>query len=148
MVFADLVRRYLEFRGFEVKLIINIADVDDRTVNQCLAEEADWKEFTARWQQAFHQDMDALNVLPALDYPKASEHVSQMVDAARELLAKDLAYEKLRSVYFNISRFPDYGKLSGVDLMATQSDKHTDYDYYEKDNPATSPCSSAPPWPS
>ncbi len=135
MVFADLVRRYLEFRGFEVKLIINIADVDDRTVNQCLAEGADWKQFTARWEKVFFEDMAALNVLPALDYPKASQHVSQMVDTARELLAKGLAYEKLRSVYFNISRFPDYGKLSGVDLTATKCDKHTDYDYYEKDNP-------------
>ena len=135
MVFADLVRRYLEFRGFEVKLVINIADVDDRTVNQCLAEGADWKEFTARWEKVFFQDMAALNILSALDYPKASEHINQMVDAARELLAKDMAYAKLRSVYFNISRFPDYGKLSGVDLNATQSHKHTDYDYYEKENP-------------
>ena len=135
MVFADLVRRYLEFRGFEVKLIINIADVDDRTVNQCLAEGADWKEFTARWEKVFFEDMAALNILSALDYPKASEHINQMVDAARELLAKDMAYAKLRSVYFNISRFPEYGKLSGVDLNATQSHKHTDYDYYEKENP-------------
>ncbi|MBU4565763.1 MAG: cysteine--tRNA ligase [Desulfarculus sp.] len=135
MVFADLVRRYLEFRGFEVKLIINIADVDDRTVNQCLAEGADWKQFTARWEKVFFEDMATLNVLPALDYPKASEHINQMVDSARELLAKDMAYVKLRSVYFNISHFPDYGKLSGVDLNATQSDKHTDYDYYEKENP-------------
>ncbi|MCB2193656.1 MAG: cysteine--tRNA ligase [Deltaproteobacteria bacterium] len=135
MVFADLVRRYLEFRRFEVKLIINIADVDDRTVNQCLAEGADWKEFTARWEKVFFEDMDALSVLPALDYPKASEHINQMVDAARELLAKDMAYAKLRSVYFNISHFPEYGKLSGVDLNAVQSDKHTDYDYYEKENP-------------
>ncbi|MBU2517781.1 MAG: cysteine--tRNA ligase [Proteobacteria bacterium] len=135
MVFADLLRRYLEFRGFEVKLIINIADVDDRTVNQCLAEGADWKQFAARWEKVFFEDMAALGILPALDYPKASEHINQMVDAARQLLAKDMAYEKLRSVYFNISRFPEYGKLSGVDLSATKRDKHTDYDYYEKDNP-------------
>jgi cysteinyl-tRNA synthetase len=135
MVFADLVRRYLEFRGFEVKLVINIADVDDRTINQCLAEGADWKEFTARWEKVFFQDMATLNVLPALDYPKASEHISDMVDTARDLLDKGLAYEKLKSVYFNISRFQEYGKLSGVDIDATQCDKHTDYDYYEKDNP-------------
>jgi len=74
-------------------------------------------------------------VQPALDYPKASEHVSEMVQTARELLDKGLAYEKLKSIYFNISRFEDYGKLSGVDIAATQCDKHIDYDYYEKDNP-------------
>ncbi|MCF8034173.1 MAG: cysteine--tRNA ligase [Desulfarculaceae bacterium] len=135
MIFADLARRYLEFRGFEVKLVINIADVDDRTINQCLAEGADWKQFTAKWEQAFFQDMAALGMLPALDYPKASEHVSEIVETARDLLDKGLAYEKLRSIYFNISRFENYGKLSGVDIAATQCDKHTDYDYYEKENP-------------
>jgi len=135
MIFADLVRRYLEFRGFEVKLVINIADVDDRTINQCLAEGADWKQFTAQWEKVFFEDMGALNVLPALDYPKASDHVSEMVETARDLLDKGLAYEKLRSIYFNISRFENYGKLSGVDIAATQCDKSTEYDYYEKDNP-------------
>jgi cysteinyl-tRNA synthetase len=135
MVFTDLTRRYLEFRGFEVKLIINIADVDDRTVNQCLAEGAKLAEFTAKWETAFFADMGTLNVLPARDYPKASEHINEMISATRELLDKGLAYEKLRSVYFNISRFPDYGKLSGVDLSAAGRDKSTDYDYYEKENP-------------
>ena len=135
MVFTDLVRRYLEFRGFEVKLAINLADIDDRTVNQCLKEGADLKEFTARWEKAYFQDMQALRVAPAHVYPKASEHVGQMIEQARELLDKGLAYEKLRSVYFNISRFPDYGKLSGVDPAATKTDKSVDYDYYEKENP-------------
>ncbi len=135
MIFADLVRRYLEFRGFEVKLVINIADVDDRTINQCLAEGADWKKFTAQWEKVFFEDMGALGMLPALDYPKASDHVSEMVETARDLLDKGLAYEKLRSIYFNISRFENYGKLSGVDIAATKCDKSTDYDYYEKDNP-------------
>ena len=135
MIFADLVRRYLEFRGFEVKLVINIADVDDRTINQCLAEGADWQRFTAHWEKVFFDDMATLGMLPALDYPKASEHISDMVDTARDLLDKGLAYEKLKSIYFNISRFESYGKLSGVDLAATKCDKHTDYDYYEKENP-------------
>jgi cysteinyl-tRNA synthetase len=135
MVFADVVRRWLAFRGFEVKLIINIADIDDRTVNQCLAEGAKLSEFAARWEEAFHADMAALGVAPADEHPKASAHVGDMIDEARRLLDKGLAYEKLRSVYFNISRFADYGKLSGVDLNATQSGKTVDYDYYEKENP-------------
>ncbi|RJX29521.1 MAG: cysteine--tRNA ligase [Desulfarculus sp.] len=135
MVFADLVRRYLSFRGYEVKLVVNIADIDDRTINQCLAENGKLAQFTARWEQAFFEDMAQLNVLPANHYPKASEHVSDMIQAARALLDKGLAYEKLKSIYFNISRFEKYGQLSGVDLAAIQCDKHTDYDYYEKDNP-------------
>lgn len=135
MVVADLVRRYLELRGFEVKLVINLADIDDRTVNQCLQEGARLSEFAARWEEAFHADMAALNVLPAHAYPKASEHVGDMVEMTRRLLDKGLAYEKLRSVYFNISRYPDYGKLSGADLNAIQCGKTVDFDYYEKDNP-------------
>ncbi len=135
MVFADLVRRYLEYRGFEVKLVINIADIDDRTVNQCLAEGAQLADFTAKWERVFFEDMETLKVKPAHHYPKASDHVNEMVEETRQLLEKGLAYEKLRSVYFNISRFPQYGKLSGVDLNAIQSGKTTDYDYYEKDNP-------------
>ncbi|MFH1034994.1 MAG: cysteine--tRNA ligase [Pseudomonadota bacterium] len=135
MVVADLVRRYLELRGFEVKLAINIADIDDRTVNQCLQEGARLAEFAARWEEAFHADMAALNVLPAHAYPKASEHVPDMIEETRRLLEKGLAYEKLRSVYFNISRFNDYGKLSGVDLNAIQCGKTVDFDYYEKENP-------------
>ena len=135
MLFADLVRRYLETRGFEVKLVINIADIDDRTVNQCLHEGAQLAEFASRWEKAFKEDMATLSVLPAHHYPKASEHVPDMIEETRRLLDKGLAYEKLRSVYFNISRFSAYGKLSGVDLNAIQCGKTVDFDYYEKDNP-------------
>ncbi|MFH1036125.1 MAG: cysteine--tRNA ligase [Pseudomonadota bacterium] len=135
MLFADLVRRYLETRGFEVKLVINIADIDDRTVNQCLHEGAQLADFAAGWEKAFFADMATLSVLPAHHYPKASEHVPDMIEETRRLLDKGLAYEKLRSVYFNISRFPDYGKLSGTDLNAIQCGKTVDFDYYEKDNP-------------
>ncbi len=136
MVFADLVRRYLELRGFDVKLVVNIADIDDRTVNQCLAEGEKLDRFAAKWEQAFHVDMAKINILPATEYPKASTHVMDMVEETRKLLAKDVAYEKLRSVYFNISRYPEYGKLSSVDLNAIQSGKTVDYDYYEKENPS------------
>ena len=135
MVFTDLVRRYLEYRGFDVKLVINLGDVDDRTVNQCLAEGANLGDFTARWEKAFFSDMKTLAVKPAHDYPRASEHMPQMIEQTKSLLDKGVAYEKLRSVYFNISRFPEYGKLSHMDLNAMQSGKSVDFDYYEKDNP-------------
>ncbi len=135
MVFADLVRRYLEFRKFDVKLVINLADCDDRTVNQCLAEEAKIDDFTAKYEKAFFEDMAVLSVAPAHLHPKASDHIPEMLDMARELIAKDLAYVKLSSVYFNISKFPEYGKLSHMDLAAVQTGKTIDNDYYEKENP-------------
>ncbi len=135
MVFADVLRRYLEYRGFNVTLVVNIADVDDRTVNQCLAEGADWREFTRRWEKVFFEDMATLGVLPAHHHPRASEHVEEMIALTQRLMDKGFAYEKMRSVYFNISKLPTYGQLSGIDPALTRCSKSTDYDYYEKDNP-------------
>ena len=79
--------------------------------------------------------LETLRVKRAHHYPKASEHVGDMVEQTRSLLEKGLAYEKLRSVYFRISSFPDYGKLSGIEPEQMRSEASTTYDYYEKDNP-------------
>ena len=122
--------------GFEVKLVINLADIDDRTVNQCLKEGAKLEQFAARWEKAFFDDMKMLNIKPADHYPKASEHVTDMIEQTRRLVEKGLAYEKLKSVYYNISKFEGYGKLSGMDLATIQTGGTIDYDYYEKENPA------------
>ena len=136
VVFADVLRRHLEQRGFEVKHAMNLGDIDDRTVNECLKSGEKLKEFTARWEQVFFRDLDALRVMRAHHCPRASEHVGDMVEQTRGLLEKGLAYEKLRSVYFRISSFPEYGKLSGVAPQQTRSEASTTYDYYDKDNPS------------
>ena len=135
VVFSDALRRYLECRGYDVKHVMNLGDIDDRTVSECLKEGEKLSEFTARWETAFFEDLKTLRVLPAHHYPRASEHVGDMVEQTRTLLEKELAYENLRSVYFRIDRFGEYGKLSGIDLDAVQSGTTTQYDYYEKDNP-------------
>ncbi|MFC1853085.1 cysteine--tRNA ligase [candidate division CSSED10-310 bacterium] len=135
LVFSDLLRRYLEYRGFEVKHVMNLGDIDDRTVNECLKNECSLQEFTAQWENQFHDDLKTLHILPAHLYPRASDHVNDMIEETRMLLDRGLAYEKLRSVYFNISQFPGYGKLSGFDLKATKSTSATVYDYYDKENP-------------
>ena len=135
VVFSDVLRRYLECRGYDVKHVMNLGDIDDRTVSECLKKGEKLSEFTARWEKAFFEDLETLRVLPAHHYPRASEHVGDMVEQTRSLLEKELAYENLRSVYFRIDRFPEYGKLSGIDLDAVQSGTTTQYDYYEKDNP-------------
>jgi len=135
MVFADLVRRYLEFRGFDVDLVTILGDVDDRTVDGCLAEGSDLASFTAAREQRFTADMRALAVLPPHHQPRASDYIPQMIDVTRELIAKGYAYEKLRSVYFDIGKFERYGSLSGVDLGAIRCGKTVDLDTYEKDDP-------------
>jgi cysteinyl-tRNA synthetase len=134
-VIADLLRRYLEYKGFAVTHIINITDLDDRTIQGAEAAEEDLKTFTDTYYQEFLKDLDALNIKRATTYPRASEHVKEMVDTAEKLIDRGFAYERLRSVYFDISRFQDYGKLSRVNLDKIKVGKTVDLDQYEKDNP-------------
>ena len=135
MVFSDVLRRYLEYRGYRVIHAVNLGDIDDRTVKECLKTGGKLKEFTAAWEQVFFEALEALRVRRAQHYPRASEHVADMVEETRGLLEKGLAYEKLRSVYFRINRWADYGKLSGIELKQVRADASTTYDYYEKDDP-------------
>ena len=114
---------------------MNLGDIDDRTVNECLKAGEKLAEFTARWEKAFFNAFDTLRVLRAHHYPRASEHVGDMVEQTRSLLERGLAYEKLRSVYFRIGSFPEYGRLSGIEPTQMRSEASTTYDYYEKDHP-------------
>ncbi len=134
-VVADLLRRYLEFKGFAVTHIINITDLDDKTIQGAEAAGEEVKTFTGKYYKEFLKDMDALNIKRATNYPLASQHVEEMIDITQKLLEKGFAYERLRSVYFDISRFKDYGKLSRVDLNKIRVGKTVDLDQYEKDNP-------------
>jgi cysteinyl-tRNA synthetase len=134
-VLADLVRRYLEFKGFAVTHVVNISDLNDKTIHG--AEQADMpmKPFTDKNLQAFMEDTEILGIKPATRYPRASEHVEDMVTLTERLVEKGFAYEKLRSVYYDISRYPDYGQFSGVDLDKIKLGSTVDLDEYEKDNP-------------
>jgi len=134
-VVADLLRRYLEHESFTVTHIINITDLDDRTIQGAEAVGQDLKTFTETYYQAFLEDLDALNIKRATVYPRASDHVEEMIATAEKLIERGFAYERLRSVYFDISRFQDYGKLSRVNLDKIRLGKTVDLDQYEKDNP-------------
>ena len=134
-VLADLVRRYLESKDFAVTHIVNISDLNDKTIDG--AEQADMpmKPFTDKNLQAFMEDSEILGIKPATQYPRASEHVEDMVTLTERLVEKGFAYEKLRSVYYDISRYPDYGQFSGIDLDKIKIGSTVDLDEYEKDNP-------------
>jgi len=134
-IVADLLRRYLEFKGFAVKHIINITDLDDTTIQGAGTVGEEISTFTQKYYQEFLKDMTTLNIKRATNYPLASDHVEEMIDITQKLLEKGFAYERLRSVYFDISRFRDYGKLSRVDLNKIRIGKTVDLDSYEKDNP-------------
>jgi cysteinyl-tRNA synthetase len=134
-VFSDLVRRYLESRGYAVTHIINVTDLDDRTIEGADKAGRSLPAFTEGFLQEFLKDLDTLNIKRAAAYPKASEHVDDMIGLAQKLVEKGFAYEKLRSIYYDISRFMDYGRLSRIDLEKIKIGKTVDLEQYEKENP-------------
>ncbi|MBF0529889.1 MAG: cysteine synthase, partial [Deltaproteobacteria bacterium] len=135
LVMADLLKRYLRHRGFKVRQILNLVDLDDRTIKASQEAHQDIKALTEKYFQEFLADCAALNINRADEYPRASEHIPEMISLAQKLVEKGAAYEKLRSLYFDISRFKEYGRLSGVDLSKIRVGKTVDLDVYEKENP-------------
>jgi cysteinyl-tRNA synthetase len=134
-IFADQLCRYLRYRGFDVHHIVNIADLDDKTIQASEQAGLDLEPFARGHIEQFFDDLAVLGVHAAERYPQASEHVEDMVALSQKLVNKGLAYEKLRSLYFDISRFSDYGKLSGIDINKIKLGATVDLDEYEKENP-------------
>ena len=134
-IFSDLLCRYLEYRGIRVNHVMNITDIDDKTIAASEAAGESLPDFTGRHIDLFNADLISLNIKPADHYPRAGEHVDDMVEVARKLYEKGYAYEKLRSLYFNISAVADYGQLSGIDLDKIKLGATVDLDEYEKNNP-------------
>jgi len=134
-VVADLIKRYLEYKDYEVTHIMNITDIDDKTIKGAEEVGMELKPFTEIYTKEFLDNIDALRIKPATMYPKASEHIEDMLAITRKLLEKGYAYEKLHSVYFDISRFRNYGNLSKIDLGKIRLGSTVDLDSYEKDNP-------------
>ncbi len=132
---SDLIRRYLEFKGFNVKLLMNITDIDDKTIRDSGKEGISLKEFTERYTKIFFEDLETLKIKKAFLYPKASEHFEDMAKIVKTLVERGYAYEKLGSIYFDISKSKAYGKLSKVDLDAMKPGARVDVDEYEKENP-------------
>ncbi|PID39214.1 MAG: cysteine--tRNA ligase [Proteobacteria bacterium] len=135
IVVADLVRRTVELSGYRVKHVMNVTDLDDRTIEAAEAAGRPLAELTEDVRQSFMDDLKTLGVKPAEGYPKASEHVDDMVSLTQQLVERGAAYEKLRSVYFGIDSFKEYGALSGVDTSKIHIGKTVDLDRYAKDDP-------------
>ncbi len=135
LVVADLLARSLGFRGFKVRRVVSLIDLDDRAVAGAQAAGMDLRDFTRRFREDFFEDLRRLRIREGALYPLASDHVEDMVTLAQKLLTKGYAYEKLRSVYFDIARFKDYGCLSHLDLSKIRLGKTVDLDEYAKEDP-------------
>ncbi|MDD5169885.1 MAG: cysteine--tRNA ligase, partial [Syntrophales bacterium] len=134
-VISDLLRRFLTFRGYRVRHQTNIIDLADRSIKGAQRAQLDLATYAERCIAAFRRDLDKLNIISDPEYPKASEHVDDMLRIVEKLVDKGYAYEKLRSVYFDISKLDSYGQLSNIDLGKMNHGRTVDMDEYEKDSP-------------
>jgi cysteinyl-tRNA synthetase len=130
---ADILKRYLRYKGFRVKHIMNITDVDDKTIRGARAKKKSLKEYTEAYTRSFFEDLEALNIEKADVFPKATEHIKEMVAIIKKLLDKKIAYKTRDGIYFDISKFKDYGKLSHVKLSSLEMGKRVKADQYEKE---------------
>jgi cysteinyl-tRNA synthetase len=117
----DTVRRYLEWRGYEVNYVQNFTDIDDKILNRAQTEGLTMAEVSAKYIDAYFTDLARLNVRLANNYPRATEHIPQIVALVAELEKKGLAYAVAGDVYFRVRQFADYGKLSGRKLDDMQA---------------------------
>ncbi len=109
----DVIRRYLEYRGYEVNHVTNYTDVDDKIIQRAAVEGVDPIEIAQRYIDEFDQHLKDLNILPASQYPRATEEINSIVDSVADLVEKGYAYNKDGDVYYRVERFSEYGKLSG-----------------------------------
>jgi len=133
-IFEDLLKRFLMFMGYGVTHVMNITDVDDKTIRDAKAEGLTLEEFTKKYSAAFFEDIETLRMIKADFYPRATEHIPDMVKIIKGLLEKGYAYRKDGSVYFNISKFPNYGRLSKMDLDQLEPGQRIEADEYEKES--------------
>ncbi len=133
-VFGDLLKRYLEYKGYKVKHVMNLTDVDDKTIANSQKEGIALKEFTRRYEGYFFEDVKALNIEPADTYPRATEHIKEMTAIVKKLLRKKMAYEAADGIYYSISRFKVYGKLARLEKAHLKPGARVKKDEYDKES--------------
>ncbi|MEE9167451.1 MAG: cysteine--tRNA ligase [Candidatus Neomarinimicrobiota bacterium] len=133
-LFVDLLKRYLRLLGYNVEHVTNITDVDDRIITRCAEKGISRQELTQSFHEAFIDDSRTLGLLPASIYPRATDHIREMQEVTLALVEKGYAYATGDgSVFFKVSSFPDYGKLSGIDVTTLSHDRVLS-DHYEKED--------------
>jgi len=132
-IFEDILKRYLRYKGYDVYHVMNLTDIDDKTIKGCQKESVSLDEYTERYKNAFFDDIDALRIDRADVYPEATKHIDEMVAMVKALLDKDIAYESGNAIYFSIAKFPEYGKLSHMDMTQLKAGARVTSDEYEKE---------------
>jgi cysteinyl-tRNA synthetase len=133
-LFEDLLKRWLEYRGYMVTHVMNLTDVDDKTIRGSQKQQVPLKQYTEHYANAFFEDIKALNVKLATHYPKATDHITEMVALVKTLIAKGYAYKSQDgSIYYAINKFKNYGKLSHINVQELQAGARVKTDEYTKE---------------
>src|SRR5215475_445126 len=133
-VFQDILRRYLKQRGLKLNHVMNLTDVDDRITANAAAANLGIREYTEKFAQAFFADCKALSIQAPEHWIRATDHIPDMVKLIEELRQKSFTYDSEGSIYYRIAKFPEYGKLSKIDLTGIQAGARVDNDRYEKES--------------
>jgi len=133
-VWEDLLVRYLRFSEYEVTQVMNLTDVDDKTIKGSIEAKTTLEEFTKKYKDAFFEDLKTLNIRPADVYPAATDHIGEMVTLIQKLLDKGFAYKgEDGSIYYSIKKFKDYGKLANIDVTKLKDGARIKQDEYGKE---------------
>ena len=135
-LFEDLLKRYLLLKGYKVTHVMNITDVDDKTILRSNSDNISIQDLAKKYIELFYKDLQILKIIPADYYPKATEHVPEMIDMIKKLIANGYAYKSDdNSIYFNIEKFDKYGKLANLNIAGQKKTLRITTDDYSKDNP-------------
>ena len=112
-IMADIIRRYLEYKGYNVKFVMNLTDIDDKIIKKSIEEKVPASNVAKKYTEAFFEDIKKLRIKPATLYPKATEHIDEIIRMIKALIDNGAAYNVDGNVFYNVSAFKSYGKLSG-----------------------------------
>jgi cysteinyl-tRNA synthetase len=132
-IFNDVLKRTLLFLGYEVNHVMNITDVDDKTIRGAKKENLDLKKFTKKYEEIYLNDLKELNVIDANVMPRATEHIKEIVEMIKSLLKKEYAYKAEDGIYFLVSKFKNYGKLANLEKIKSTKSRVKN-DEYDKKN--------------
>ena len=133
IIVFDVLRKYLESKKVQVELIQNFTDVDDKIINRAKDEKVSAQEISKRYIDNYFRDFDKLNIQRATNYPKATEHIDDIIEFIKKLIDKEIAYVSENGVYFSVSKFPEYGKLSKKKIDELKSGSRIQIDERKKD---------------
>ena len=133
-VFQDLLRRFLKLRGYKLLHVMNLTDVDDRIIANAAAAGKSIRDYTEKFVRAFFEDCKALSIESPEHWIRATDHIEDMVKLIQRLQEKTFTYPSEGSIYYRIAKFPNYGKLSKIDLTGIQAGARVDSDRYEKES--------------